>query len=237
MVSALLLTGIFLAISVLLGYLASKKIFKLANTIFTVVMLALTLVSVWMYFDAEAVREKMMEEKIFILEHEDGIEAAFIHKDTPTPTVLKDISAERAAFAAGDRDGVIGDRVLLFKANHDTFRDLQEVHVDNYTFTKDWVFFQLTNDNARQEYADEVKVFLGLPVGQEVQPPNVTDEEFRGMLFAALINDYLSENTVIDALNAGDLEVYPLSITFWVIKKLPKSMLNYIIDTEDVSGT
>lgn len=236
MVSALLLTGIFLAITILLGYLAFKKIFKIANTVFTVIMLALTIVSIWLYFDSNSIRDKMVEEKIFILEHDNGIYAAFVHKDTPAPIVLKDLSAEREAFANGDRDGVRGERALLFKATRSTFQNIEVVNVDNYTLTKDWVFNQFTNENARQDYADEVKSILGLPIGQEVTPPDVTAEEFRGMLFAALVNDYLAENTIIDAINNGEIDVYPKSITFWVIGILPKSLLKYVVDTEDVSG-
>ena len=95
MVSALIIAVVFFIIAALLSYLAVKKIFRGITTVFTVIMLALTLFSGWLYFDSLALRSSFSEEKLFILDEGGELIAAFVHKDSPSPIILQDLSGER----------------------------------------------------------------------------------------------------------------------------------------------
>ncbi|MBI4144584.1 hypothetical protein HY493_00065 [Candidatus Woesearchaeota archaeon] len=231
MASAITLTIIFLVISVILGFLAARKVFRIANTVFTIVAFGLTLASLALYLDAQNVQERMMGDKLFVLD-DDGLKAAFIYRDQPTPVLLSDISAERDAYSSDDLDNVLRGRGILFIATPETFASVTQVTIEKTTFETSFVLEALKQADPRQAYAAKVRETANVPIGQEVKLPDVSAEEFKGLLFASLINAYLGQTTITDAIRAGALRAHPSGFTFWAIKNLPKGLLKFVISDE-----
>lgn len=234
MASALILAVIFFVISALLSYLAVKKVFRGITTIFTVLMLALTLFTGWLYFDSLGLRDSFTQEKLFILDEGGELIAAFVHKDSPSPVIVQDLTAEREAYRQGDLKATLGNRELLFITTQQTFNDVQLVHLEDITLSKDLVSHLLRQDDARQAYVDAIREQRQIPPEQQIQPLDVSPEELRSLLFAALVNDYLSTTSTVEALNRREITAYPDRITFWTVRVMPASLLELVVDTGEI---
>lgn len=232
MASAIVITVIFLAISLVLGFLAARKVFRIANTIFTIVAFGLTLASLALYLDAQNVQERMAGDKLFALDNDGELEAAFVYRDQPAPVLLSDLAAEREAYKSNDLENVLRGRGILFIATPETFSGLSQVTVEKMTFDTSFVLYALSQADPRQAYAAKVRELANVPIGQEVRLPDVSAEEFKGLLLAALINEYLGKTTITDAIKTGTLTPYPSGFMFWAIRNLPQGVLRFVISDE-----
>lgn len=223
---ALVITLSFLGISVLLALFAQKKIFRTLNTVFTTISLLLALFSVALYVDGLNIQQQLAGDKLFVLGDGETLYAAFYQNQQPT--FIPDTSNQRVAFAAHDYSALREGRLLLI-ANPHTFDTITSVQLGDYTLTRDKAMSLVQSKHIITDYTLTVRELAHIPDNQDIKLP-FTADELHGLVFAALISEYLKNTTFIDAVNAQNLHIVPQGMTFWLVSIVPKQWLPYLVE-------
>ncbi len=225
--TALIITLSFLGVSIILSLLAHKRVFRTINTVFTTISLILALFSIALYVDGISVQKQLAGEKLFVLGEGDTLQAAFYHGTQPV--FIADTSSQRVAFAAHDYTSLRDERLMVI-AHPSTFLTLTDIHLGDYTLSREKVLALIISDNIVVEYTDAIHDAANLPENQQLKVSDSTPDELRGLLFGALISDYLNATTFANAVNEGTFTVVPQGMTFWLVSIVPKTVLPYLIE-------
>lgn len=223
---ALVITLVFLGISILLALFAQKKVFRTLNTIFTTLSLLLALFSIALYFDGLHIQQQLAGDKLFAFFDGETLHAAFYQNEQPV--FIEDLSNQRVAFAARDYATLRNGRMLLLTTPR-TFDTLTTVTLGDYTLTKDNALALITSKNIIADYTATVRELTHIPENQDIKLP-FTADELHGLVFAALISEYLKTTTFINGVNAGELRVIPQGMTFWLVSIVPEAWLPYLVE-------
>jgi|GEM_PF-4190658 len=230
MTTPYVLAGIFVVISAFLAYFAIKKVFRLASTVLTIVALALAIVVFGISYDVQRFQGQLAtDDKLFVLEEDGVLKAAFVHRNQPAPLLLSDLSAEREALVAGDLKALKGERALVIITKPAAYANVDAVDINGNKLPAQTILAMLAKDDPRQDYIAEIRRINNIPPGQEVYMPEVNVNEFKGVLLAALVNEYLHAHSLVQGVHDGHVRVYPSSITTWVMDTLPYPVLKYIL--------
>jgi hypothetical protein len=236
MVNPYVLTGIFFAISIVLSALAYYKVFRIANTVLTILGLALAIGSLALSYDSQQFEQQLAYgTKLFVLDDKGTMLGAFVHDNSPMPGVINDTSALRAAYSTGDfKTALDGNNVMLI-LNPGAFDSIPFVHIDGLNLSSKRALELMAEADPRMDYAKEVRTAAHVPIGQEIQLPDTTADAFKGLLLAAMVNDFLQAHALVKSINAGTARAYPGSITTRTIRILPYPVLRYVINVDGAS--
>ena len=233
MLAPFILATVFFVIAGVLTYFAVKQVFKVISTVLTIIALACAIVLFGITYDTQNFQEQLaMSVKLFVYEH-DGFMAAFVHQNKPAPLLLADVSAEKSAFEAQNWKDLKGDRALVFVLRREAFVEMTDVKINGNTFQSETILDLLEMGNPRDGYIAEVRRITNIPPGQEVKMDAIGTNELKGILLAALVNEYLHSQSLVRGVHDSNVDVYPSSITTWVMENVPYFLLKYILRIEN----
>lgn len=222
------LTGILILVSVLglfAVYRIIKKVFKILATVILVVSIVLGLLTILLYQDVQELQEKFpTENKLFILELDEEIKAAFIVGAEGTePIFIEDLSTMNKANKIKDYPTMLGDNYILFLYKE---KDItaKKINIVDQDFEKEFVIQMLKSNTPNDLFRKRLDEINGR--GDFVIKGAETDNEFKALLFSALFLE--QQDSFLD--QAKTIFVYPQITAFKILKYIPTRLTNIIGD-------
>jgi hypothetical protein len=229
----LIIVIVFVAVSATLIIFALRKAFRLVTVLITIVALALVSAALVLSYDLQQFQSKLSSsDKLFVLAQDNELRAAFVHQNEPTPLLLNNTSSEREALARGDTIGLQDGRALVIVMTPEAFADVGQVKLDDKSMDAETLLGMLAKDSTRLAYVEEIRRRDHLPDDEPVILADITEDRFRGLLFAALTNEYLHSQSLARSVNEGTVRVYPESPTTWMMERAPYWVLKYLLQVE-----
>ncbi|MBS3128722.1 hypothetical protein J4410_06260 [Candidatus Woesearchaeota archaeon] len=222
---------------ILLTVLFAKHFFKVIAALWSVFFIFLVILAVLLYFDIKDLHAKFdTAEKVILLKEQESITTGFSIRKNDDPLFFQDIASYQQAFKEKNYARLKGNAYKLLITEKELFNDISYVDIMGYPLSREKLFVYLNDASPRRKAAKQIATENAIPeerVFQQIQQEFQTEDEFKGYLFAKLVGKSLEKegaNYVVRAYKAGQVEIYPETITFKVIDFLPQFIFDKLFE-------
>lgn len=178
------------------------------------------------------------EDKLFILDINGNIRGAFTvspfvgQKDAPFHPIDQNSLYDMTELYIGqDYDQILGDRYKLFIFHEKAFDSVEDVNFNKRSLRRKETIKLLKSADILNDFESGA----GFPYKELTEA--IDEGSLRYYLFARLVFTPLEERGpmyLIEEIKKGNIEMYPNSITFRLLKKIPLSFIEPIITDEAI---
>lgn len=199
----IIITAIFSIGIMYFLYTFYKTVFKIISTVMGVLFLALGVLTFLIIQDVKEMREHAADPKLFILMQGDTVLSA-VKVSSAEPEILE--KNESVALAgrlkAGQYDAALGNNYQMYIYQAELLeRDKVSMEVQGQKL--------------------EHKALLAIL--------DSGDQNLKAFIFVNIINEYNQGGKLVSAFRSGYVKVYPESITFKAVRKIPDSAFAYAL--------
>ncbi|MBD3249790.1 hypothetical protein GF336_07120 [Candidatus Woesearchaeota archaeon] len=245
---SLLTTIIILAVIIIIGLIIFKVTKAVAKTIFyttTIIGIAGLVFAFLIYQDASDFRENFpTKPSMLLLESEEqilaGIEGRFSEASEPTLIGYDQLQDIKTGYKEDNMDTVRGDNYKVFIFSLNSF-EAGSIDIGEDTLSKEQAETLLLSDSPIDDYADIVLKDQDDGYKEQFKQQlkkNIKDgAEFKAILFSSLFSEQTEKTGslfILDEYSKGNIEIYPETIIFKLMKRVPSSILSRLVKTKEV---
>ncbi len=189
------------------------------------------------YLDARELKQRFpVENKLFLLDLDQHLVAGYVFgKDGQTPQYIRSFETYQHAYDEQDFGALLGDNYKLLLIKKEAFESVYPIDFAGVNLTLEQAFQLLSTENPKKTYTDLLIQTLSSSnqaMAQAfVDKAFKTEAEFKDQLFAVLFSKaILQEGPIylIREYREGNLLIYPETLAFKTIKKLPDDLFQLV---------
>jgi len=232
---------IFVIIAVFL-FLVLKKVVKTIMILVGIIIIVLLVGTYFVYKDAQDMQENFQTSpNVFLLEQDDKIISGFQQvPDSEEPMPINDLSDY--SIYPEDLAELKGDNYKLISFKQEAFDEIDLIELDNIEHPTSFILTLISSETPVDDYITNAIIRDGIPQEQrEEEKQNMkqefglTDQEFKGMLFASIFKKAVDEEGpifIFKQYKEGNVVVYKETAVFKMINLIPTSFIkNIFADT------
>ena len=238
-----LVIGIILLIIIaVVLFLILKKILKVIIILIGIIIIVLIVGGFFVYKDARDIQENFeTSPNLFLFKNNGNIIAGMqmIPEQEPSLLDISSISEYDSLYQENNLDEIKKDNYKLIIFNEKSFDSVQEIQINEYTYTKEFAFELLNSDTPVDDYINYYLTKQGIPeenkelMKQQIKTDfKYTDTEFKGRVFATMFQDRIDAEGpifIFKQYKSGNAVVYKETAVFRMIGLIPSSFLKNMI--------
>ncbi|MFC1800994.1 hypothetical protein ACFLZB_00830 [Nanoarchaeota archaeon] len=247
MLISLIIVGIIFLVVLAILFKFAKKAFKIVFIASLVLGVVLTILGFFIYQDAMELKDQFpVEEKLVLLEHQDQILAGFQGKlnEGEDIILIDDIQPIQEEYQQEQLEEILGSNYKILIINSQAFENVNTVYLADKDRPREEIISYLESETALDDFIVNYLQESGVPVTEETKAQALqdmksqqaieTDDEFKAILFGQLLQETMEDQGqlfIIFQLKNNNLEIYPETIIFKIIKILPLGIVEDLTKT------
>lgn len=231
--SAIPLIAVAVILIVVLGiiYLFVKGIFKIISYIWGALFLVLVVLSLFLFVDISDFQDNFSSStNLILLTSDNEVVTGFI-LDGQEPILLNNMSHYADLYNRSRYAALLGEHYKVLFVEAQVFSDVEKVQISKYLFDGEFVLETIRSENPMEMYAAKIAELENADEDEVLEQIDAlyTDAgQFRSLLFASVFSaSQQSQDPLImvQHIQSGDIEIYPETITFRVMRYIPPALL------------
>ncbi len=245
---AITTTLIILAIIIIIGLISFKITKAITKAIFftiTILGIAGLVFVFFIYQDASDFRENFpTQPSLLLLESEDeiiaGMQGKFSEGSEPELISSQQLQDIQENYMEDDLDAILGENYKLFIFELDAF-DTDNISMEGTMISSDQAMPLLMSDSPIDDYIglvleDREQIYKD-QFREQLQQTVEGDAEFKALIFASMFSGQMEESGslfILEQYSKGNILIYPETILFRIMKRMPASILSKIMLAKEV---